>query len=637
MIQPLGTPRILISDAATLTRYRNLVNTGAASATRFKSLVDAEVAGNRAYDFQPWYAALMGKITGSASYCSFAVARTESFVASEEALISANQRATVAGDSYLEVGPIIGNVALVYDWCRDSMTANQRTRWMNYANQAVWNVWNYQQAKWGSTTYAWSGWSIDNPVNNYYYSFLEATMLLGLATYGENSQAQAWIDKFRTAKIANQLVPTFNRDLTGGGSREGTGYGTAMKNLWRIYDWWEKSTGERIASLTPHTLSSITHLMHQITPTLDRLAPTGDHARDSTAALFDYHRDYLQVLMRLYPNERQSGIAKSLLAASSVPRMANSFMYYSDFLYDSADLTARPLTDLSTAYWGSGTGQFPMRSSWARDAAFANFICGPYSESHAHHDQGSFVVFKGNWLAYDSNVASASGIEQAENLHNLVRVEQNGTVITQREGAPQCQMLALAENANYAYGVARVTPIYDGKAGIVKVEREFLFLKPGTFIVFDRVQTSGTGMRRVWTLNTPVTPTVNGDSFSVVNGANRLDVTRLSPSGLTSQVNAWSGSGIASSGSRVDVADSNGDSSLFLHVMGTDGSVSSSTRSDATGQTGAQVTMSNGRTAIVRFSSTGTGGTLEIRDAGGAVLSSGALPTTVTAPPLFVN
>ena len=197
--------------------------------------------------------------------------------------------------------------------------------------------------------------------------------------------------------------------------------------------------------------------------------------------------------------------------------------------------------------------------------------------------------------------------------------------------------MALAETPNYAYGVARVTPIYDGKAGIVKVEREFLFLKPGTFVVFDRVQTSGTGIRRVWTLNTPVAPTVSGDNFSVVNGANRLDVTRLSPSGLTTQVNAWSGSGIVSSGSRVDVADSNGDSSLFLHVLGTDGSVTSSARSDATGQTGAQVAMSNGRTAVVRFSSTGTGGTLEIRDASGAVLVSGALPTTVTAPPLFVN
>jgi len=278
-----------------------------------------------------------------------------------------------------------------------------------------------------------------------------------------------------------------------------------------------------------------------------------------------------------------------------------------------------------------------MRSSWARDAAFANFICGPYSESHAHHDQGSFVLFKGNWLAYDSNVASASGIEQAENLHNLVRIEQNGTVMRQREGAPQCQMLALTETANYAYGVARVTPIYNGVAGVVKVEREFLFLKPGTFVVMDRVQTSGTGMRRVWTLNTPVAPTVSGDNFSVVSGGNRLDVTRLSPAGLTTQVNAWSGSGIVSSGSRIDVADSNGDSSVFLHVMGTDGSVTSSARSDGTGQTGAQVTMSNGRTATVRFSTAGTGGTLEIRDAAGTVLTTGTLPTTVQAPAMFVN
>ncbi len=637
VIQPLGTPRVLVSDAATLNRYRALINGQAAAAVRFKSLVDAEVAGSRAYDFKPWYAALMGKITGVANYCTFAVSRTETFVASEEALINANQRATVAGDSYLEVGPVIGNVALVYDWCRDSMTAAQRTRWANYANQAVWNVWNHNQARWGSTTYAWSGWSVDNPANNYYYSFLEATMLLGLATYGENPQAQGWIEKFRNEKIANQLMVVFNRDLVGGGSREGTGYGTAMKNLWRLYDWWERSTGERIATMTPHTLASMTHLMHQITPTLDRLAPTGDHARDSTATLFDYHRDYLQELIRLFPGDRQAGIAKTLLANSSVPRMANSFMYYSDFLYDHSDVAARPLADLSTAYWGSGTGQFAMRSAWTRDAAFANFICGPYSESHAHHDQGSFVVFKGNWLAYDSNVASASGIEQAESLHNLVRIEQNGSVITQREGAPQCQMLALAENANYAYGVARVTPIYGGKAGVVKVEREFLFLKPGTFVVFDRVQSSGTGMRRVWTMNTPVTPTVNGDAFSIVNGANRLDVTRLSPSGLSTQVVPWAGASGVRSGSRVDVADSTGDASAFLHVLGTDGSVLSSARSDASGQTGAQVAMSNGRTATVRFNATGTGGTLEIRDASGAVLSTGALPTTVQAPALFVN
>ena len=631
-------PRILVSDATTLDRYRALLTSQAPSALRFRSLVDAEVAGARAYGFEPWYAALMGRVTGTASYCTFAVARTEAFVASEEALLNANQRATVAGDSYLEVGPVIGNLALVYDWCRGAMSTAQRTRWMSYANQAVWNVWNPAQARWGNTVYPWSGWSIDNPVNNYYYSFLEATMLLGLATHGENAQAAGWIERSRTTKLENQLFPTFTRDLAGGGSREGTGYGTAMKNLWRLYDWWERSTGERIASRTPHTLASMAHLMHSITPTLDRLAPTGDHARDSTAALFDYHRDYLQLLMRLYPGERLAGTAKTLLAQSSVPAMTSSFMVYSDFINDTADIAAQPLADLATAYHGSGTGQFMMRSAWTRDAAYANFICGPYSESHAHRDQGSFVIFRGDWLAYDSNIASASGIAQDETLHNLVRIEQNGNPVTQVEGAPPCQMLALVDNVHYAYGLARVTPIYNGKAAVGKVEREFLFIKPATFVVFDRAQSVGAGTRRVWTLNLPAAPVVNGDSLSLVRGANRLDITRLSPAGLTTQVTSWPTlNADIRSGVRVDVADVAAGTSLFLHVLGTNRAVAQAVRSDAAGQTGAQITLADGRSALVRFSTAGTGGSLELRAAGGAVITTGALPSGVAALPLFAN
>jgi hypothetical protein len=87
----------------------------------------------------------------------------------------------------------------------------------------------------------------------------------------------------------------------------------------------------------------------------------------------------------------------------------------------------------------------------------------------------------------------------------------------------------------------------------------------------------------------------------------------------------------------VDVVDSSGTQSQFLHVLGTNGSVSATTRSDAPGQTGVQITLADGRTAIVRFANAATGGTLELRQADGTVLRSGALPTTVVAPPLFRN
>ncbi len=620
-------PRVLLRDARYRDCLRQLLAEGTPGASRFKTIVETQLARGNVYAFQPWFAALMYQLTGKAVYADHAVSRTEAFVAGEEALIAANQRAKVAGDSYLEVGQTIGNLALVYDWCHDRLTPEQRSRWIAYANQAVWNVWHPKEARWGNTGYPWTGWSIDNPSNNYYYSFLRATMLLGLATSGENPQAQTWIDQFRKVKLEGELFPTFTRDLAGGGSREGTGYGTAMKNLFELYDWWERSTDENVATRTPHTLASMAHTMHSIVPTLDRLAPTGDHARDSKAALFDYHRQYLQILMALFPEERLTGMAKSLLAASSVPRMQQGFMAYSDFLYENPGLVARPLADLATTYWGSGTGQLSMRAAWDPSSAYANFICGPYTESHAHRDQGSFVLFKGTWLAYDANMDSHSGIEQDESMHNLVRIEQGGSVVKQVEGAPRCNLLAMGDDARMTYALADVTPIYKGKRAAGKVEREFLFIKPDVFVVFDRVDTTGSDVGRVWTLNVPAEPEIAGDRLTLKREGHRMDVHRVAPSGLPYVV----------SGHRVDVADTTGTGSRFLHVLGLDGSVASVARSDAAGQTGVQVRLADGRTATVRFSTAGHGGTLDLRSAGDASLFNGPLPTTVASLPLFAR
>jgi hypothetical protein len=642
VITPLGTPRIIVSDGPTITHLRNLLSTNATSAVRFKQSVDLQVANGNVYGMEPWHVALMGQITGSAHYCAFAVARTDAFVRDEEGRIANNVNPVVAGDSYLEVGPYIGNLAMVYDWCRGSMTTDQRTRWKDFGNQAVWNVWNHGQARWGTRTATWTGWSVDNPVNNYYYSFLEATMLLGLATYGENDMADGWLTRFRTTKIENQLIPTFNADLVGGGSREGTGYGVAMKNLWQLYDWWERSTGERLAAHTPHTLASMPWMVHAIVPTLDRIAPTGDHARDEQALLFDYHRDYLQKLAILFPTERISGVVKTLLGQSSVRQMSQHFMRYSDYIYDMLAITPRPLTELSTAYWASGTGSFTMRHDWTMAAAWANFICGPYSESHAHKDQGSFVLFKGAWLAYDANMDGRSGIEQEQRYHNTVRFETAAGAGINQVYNRSCSMNALANTSTWAYAMAQVTPMYGTTAGVTRSEREFVFIKPATFVIYDRAQTSASGARRIFTMNFPAPPSFEGNLTSLVVGANRFDMRRLVPATASTTTTLWrtvnSQYSATSTAARVDVVDpAPGNSSEFLHVIGLDGAASLAERSDAPGQTGAAVTLADGRVVTVRFNQNSSGGTISIRSAGGGMLESGALPTSVQAPPVYAN
>jgi hypothetical protein len=376
-------------------------------------------------------------VTGEERYATDAIRRVDAWVTAEEGRIAANQRAQVAADSYLHVGSIVGDLALTYDWCHDRLTESQRSRWLAYAQQAVWNVWNHTLAQWGSASFPWSGWSVDNPSNNYYYSFLEATVLFGLAAKGEHPAAEGWVRHFREAKIGQQLVPAFVRDLAGGGSREGTGYGIAMRDLFKLYDVWEATTGERLADLAPHTRDSLAYLLHATVPTLDRIAPIGDHSRDSTAALFDYHRSYVQVLARLFRADPLAAIARTYLARCSVPRMTQGFMFLDDYLYDEPGAAERPLSELGAAYYGVGTGHLFARTDWSTSATWVGFIAGPFTESHAHADQLSFLVYKDEWLAYDANVHSHSGIRAELELHNLVRLERSGRTVPMVRG-PRC-------------------------------------------------------------------------------------------------------------------------------------------------------------------------------------------------------
>ena len=155
----------------------------------------------------------------------------------------------------------------------------------------------------------------------------------------------------------------------------------------------------------------------------------------------------------------------------------------------------------------------------------------------------------------------------------------------------------------------------------------------------------------VWSLNIENGNglTISGDRLTYVGSkSNRMDVYRVAPSSLSYVKTAYEWSSDRDTGqfpnaTRVDVTDtSTGTSSYFLHVIGTGTSatsnpVSSVASSPATGQTGVQVNLADGRVAIIRFNNTSSGGTIQINDASGNTVVSGSLATTVTKPPIFRN
>ncbi len=604
---PTAHPRIYLG--ANRARLAAALTAKTPEAATFQSVVDAWVAGANQWGFTSWNAALMGQLTGDAKYCTAAIADVELQVSTAEAAIAAGTAPVVAGDSYLYVGDDIGNLALVYDWCNSTITAAQKTRWLAYADQAVANVWNASGASWGGKAMAWDGWATNDAMDNYYYSFLRATMLLGLATKGEDPQADNFITQFRTTKLKAQLFPAFDADLVGGGSREGTSYGVAMRRLWELYDWWHATTGEVLATLTPQTRASILSFMHQTLPTLDRVAPTGDQARDSTASYFDYDRQYLAELAAMFATDPLAPRATYLNAHSSIPAMTEPFMAEYDLLY-APPVAATTLDGMGTAYYAPGIGQLYARSGWDVHATWINLIAGPYTESHAHQDQGSLMFYKDGWLAYDAVIDSASGLRQETNAHGLVRIDRTAGGAAIPQVAPTTsKLVALQAGTGWLYAAADVTAAYNGDPAISQVQREILFLQPDVVVVFDRV-TSTSGTQQTWQLASPVAPAISGTTATFTNAGHTLRVQRLAPAAATASTFDYidDPSGDYKSGYRLDETMPGG-AQRYLHVMSVDGAAVTATAMSATS---ASITLNDGRVAVVTFQSDTIGASLTL-------------------------
>ncbi|MFZ5635730.1 MAG: hypothetical protein ACOY82_04015 [Pseudomonadota bacterium] len=501
---------------------------------RFRRWVDSAASGQPGYAFSAYDAALLYRLDPKPKYCDLAVAMVEKEVADAEAAIADGRAPEIAGDSYLEVGPRIAALSMTLDTCRTRIDDAQRKRWSEFAEQAVWNVWHHLRAHWGGRPRPWTGWSVDNPGNNYYYSFVEATLYWALASgNGE------WMRFLNEEKIP-PLIDYFAK-LPGGGSLEGTGYGASHMRLFALYRLWRDATGEDIAAASPHANDSIAYWVHATVPTLDRFAPIGDQSRVSVPELYDYHRRLVLEARALSGDETSRALASWWLHRIAVDRMSNGFNTGHDLL-----AAGDPKAPAPTALFhhAKGTGHLFARSAWDRDATWLAFVAGPYNESHAHQEQGGFTLFAGDWLTVSENIWSHSGIQQGTETHNVLRFER-ATPIGRQCQAPrddrvvhQCQptvsTLVATPGADGALTVeADLSAAYGEDSPVERWTRRLDFA--GRRLRIEDRYATDADTRAVFQLQVPVEPQIRGREAT----AGRLRVRVLEPADATLTAFDW--------------------------------------------------------------------------------------------------
>ncbi len=516
------------------------VDQNSAEFARFKAYVDRAVAGNPDYGFSAADAAYMYKLTGQPQYATLAVNTVEAQVSAAETAIAGGGRPDISGDSYLDVGPMIEDLALTYDWCADHVSGSQRTRWAAYAEQAIWNVWHADQAQWGGNAFPWSGWGVDDPANNYHYSFLRATQYWGLA-----SNNATWLGLLANTKWPEQEA--YTASIPGGGSQEGTAYGLSHRELFTLYRVWHDAMGGDIANANAHLTDSIQWWIHATVPTRDRVAAIGDQARVSEPVIYDYHRHLMLEARYLTDNAAARENASWWLHAISDQDMQSSFNYRHNLL-PAGDAGTPPA---ALTYYASGTGQLFSRTGWDTGAMWLNFSAGPYVQSHAHQDQGAFTLFEDDWLAVTENIWTHSGIQQGTDTNNVLRFENAGQIIPQREGTTSTMTVTPGVNGA-VHAVANLTPAYAGDPAVTSWQRTIDF--GGHKLTVNDAFALGNGTTATFQVDTPVQPVISGKTAR----AGALLIRVLAPANATLSALDWTTQSDANetyySGWRLDVA-----------------------------------------------------------------------------------
>lgn len=510
----------------------------------------------------------------------------------------------------------LARCAIVYDLCYEYWTADERKEFHDYMNKTVDANVQSETHVFHNGWYGYKNWGIG---------------LACYATYYENKRAPS-ILKALEEEWRTRAAPAL--ELAGEGGSWAEGY---YINYW-LYEWLFFCEAARncegkdyYADAPKFFRNRAVASMFESYPGIGqynsrRPVPMGDGG----GRLFGGDRDKALSARRILVNYFRDDPSHQAVHAfnETTPRSSVGVYAYKDFLWRDTTVPKADLKTFKLSHVSRGPGYVFARSSWDEDATYFFFKCGDRFTAHQHLDVGNFLIYKYEELIGDGGHYDSFGSTHDVNYHlrtiahNTILVydpsetwpgiragnvsgndggqahswpHHNGAVTDPAEWQRGrdlydiADIVAFEDRGDYMYVAGDCTRAYSPKK-LEHFTRQVLFLRPGTFIVFDRVRSSNAAFKKTFLLQAMKVPTRNGEHLVVTNGKGRLFIQTLLPT--QPQVALASGSRLYTYGGkdyppqndtgpapecRIEISPSRqSETDYFLHVLtATDGSVAS--------------------------------------------------------------
>ena len=453
------------------------------------------------------------------------------------------------------------NAFAAYDWIYNDLTAAQRkeiiTPMMDYA-EAIQNI----------------------DINDIYflarsdparsvtgqYGAESIPWYAGLAAYNDGLCDELALKHLRMGYEYNQQMLNGRERVAG----EDGGYvvATVAYSL-GMYIWadvnfsytWRSATGEDIAANWKHFRGYPQWTAYSLFPGDDPGLEYGiGDASHWDNALRPNSLHYLHVLNLVGRDSAPGRLAADIYRRTKTVPFQNAENYPCHiFLVDAvpAGADAAPAPDMPHARLYRDMGVAYMRSGTDKDATYCAFVTGTKANlGHAHYDQQHFTIYKNGFLALDTGSRGYGALGDNFHIkyyypqtvaHNAVLIHMPeepvpdhwGPKFASFQGAmPFCdggqyvmdkgKCLAFETNDRYTYLADDATACYRAeKCGLAL--RQFLFIYPDYFVVFDKVRSTQADYGKEWLIHTQDEPSVGDGLLSAADRDGRMFCRTLLP------------------------------------------------------------------------------------------------------------
>jgi len=458
---------------------------------------------------------------------------------------------------HVRFGSDLALCAIVYDLCYECWTEGERKKFHEYMNKTVDANVRSETHVFHNGWYGYKHWGIGLACYASYYENPRAPEIL-------RALEQDW---------QQRAAPALELAGAGGGWAEGY-----YIHYW-LYEWLVFCEAARFCEGKDYYADAPSFFRNRAVASMfesypgikiygsRRSVPMGDGG----GRVFGGDRDKTLSARRILVNHFREDPAHQAVHTfnETTPRSSVGVYAYKDFLWRDTSVRSGNLAQYynKSSHYSPGAGYVYARSSWDEDATYFFFKCGDRFTAHQHLDVGHFVIYKQAELAGDGGHYDGFGSLHDVNYH--LRTIAHNTIlvhdpteqwpgiragkVTGNDGGqshdwphhngaiadPQqwqegrklydiAEMTAYEDRGDYLYVAGDCGRAYAAKK-MKEFTRQIVYLRPGTFVIFDRVQTTKPQYKKTWLLQAMKTPERKGKHLVITNSKGRLFVQTLLP------------------------------------------------------------------------------------------------------------